>query len=129
MKFSYSDKEIFQILAFLRTFRNARMAEREFESIFNQYCKYNSSFRTLFTTHRALIDVLYSLDVLGWVEFQENYLSTKTIIHWHYRETKAIDEHHRLPWEIFDNALSETKFVIHNGATRYILGQHPRFSV
>lgn len=129
MKFSYSDAQIFQILAFLRTFRNARMAEREFESIFNKYCKYNSSFRTLFTSHRALIDVLYSLDVLGWVEFQENYLSTKTIIHWHYRETKAIDEHHRLPWEIYDNALSETKFVIHNGATRYILGQHPRFSV
>ena len=46
------------------------------------------------------MNVLYSLDVIGWVEFYDMHIGTKTITHWHYRETKAIDEHHRLPWEI-----------------------------
>lgn len=129
MKFSFSDGQISQILAFLQTFKSFRMTEAEFKSVYTRHCQYNKSFGALFTSHRALIDVLYSLDVIGWVEFYDMHIGTKTITHWHYRETKAIDEHHRLPWEIFDSAPPEPKFVIHNGATRFILGTAPRFAL
>lgn len=126
MKFSYSNEQIAQIFGLLRTIQKSRMTEREFKSLYDSYCRYNASFRKLFSSHRALIDVLYSLDVMGWVEFYENYQKTITITHWHYRETKAIDEHHRLPWEKFDNAPPDPKFVLHNGATKYILGTYNR---
>lgn len=124
MKFTYSDMEINQVFNMIKTAQKARITEVEFVVLFEKFCKLNPTFRNLFTDHRQLIDVLYSLDVLGWVEFHEVYGRTITKTHWHYREIKAVDEHHMLPWESFDEAPPTPKFVIHNGATKYLLGRY-----
>lgn len=123
MQFSFSNAEIDQVFDMLKTLKKARFSENEFIYMFNNFCNVHHAFRKRFEKHRKLIDVLYSLDVLGWVEFYEQYGKTITKTHWHYREIKAVDEHHSLPWLIFDEAPPVPKFVIHNGATKYLLGK------
>ena len=53
----------------------------------HKFCKINPAFGNRFVDHRKLIDVLYSLDVLGWVEFRERYGRT-TKMHWHYERLR-----------------------------------------
>mgnify|MGYP004706440043 CR=1 FL=1 len=117
MMFNYSPSEIKNTFELIKTLKKDSFSEKEFEIIFNQYCTATPSFSSLFSTHRQLIDVLYSLDIIGWIESSKYH--TKT--HWHYREVKAIDESYRLPWEQFDN-VRKAKLLIHKGASKHILG-------
>lgn len=126
MQFTFSKQEIDQVFDMVKSLKKARFSEAEFIFMFNKFCKINPAFGNRFVDHRKLIDVLYSLDVLGWVEFHEQYGRTTTKTHWHYREIKAVDERHMLPWIIFDDAPPVPKFVVHNGATKYLLGRFNR---
>lgn len=117
MMFNYSLSEIKTTFELIKTLKKNFFSEKEFEFIFNQYCTTNPSFSSLFSTHRQLIDVLYSLDIIGWIESDKYH----TKIHWHYREVKAIDESYRLPWEQFDT-VPTAKLLIHKGASKHILG-------
>lgn len=117
MMFSYTSAEIKNIFELVKTIRKDKLSEEDFKEVFEGYCRINPLFSTAFCTHRQLIDVLYSLDVIGWIEWHGNRSNT----HWHYREVKAIDESYRLPWEQFDRA-RESKLIIHKGASKHILG-------
>lgn len=117
MMFSYSSAEIKNIFELIKTFRSAYFSDKEFEKMYNQYCVTNNSFKLLFPTHRQLVDLLYSLDVIGWMEWAKYH----TKAHWHYREVKAIDEAYRLPWEQFDSTRNP-RLLIHKGASKHILG-------
>ncbi len=122
MRFSYTSDEINHIFRLLGTIKHTRITEQDFKILYTQYCRKNVIFRNTFSSLRSLVDVLYSLDVIGWVEFYDGYQGVRTKTHWHYRETNAIDEKHRFPWERFDNAPPTPKFILHSGATKYILG-------
>ena len=117
MMFNYSSDEIKSIFGLIKIIRKDSFYEDEFKRIYDMYCVENEDISRLFKSHRQLIDLFYSLDAIGWVEFFE--YSTAT--HWHYREIKAIDETYRLPWEQFDSAM-KAKFLIHKGACKHILG-------
>lgn len=121
LRFSYSEGEVFHIFNLITTVNKHRLSEDEFRVLYDYYCERVPKFKTLFSSHRALVDLLYSLDVVGWCEF-DSY-TKKVKVHWHYRETKAIDEQHRLPWEKYES-VSEAKLVIHTGATKYIVGRY-----
>lgn len=117
MMFSYSQAEIKSVFELIKTIRNDSFSERTLKNIFNSYCAVNPSFSSMFDSHRHFIDVLYSLDIVGWIEKNGSY----TKAHWHYREVKAIDETYRLPWEQFDSA-HKAMLLIHNGAGKHIVG-------
>ena len=121
MMFNYSMEEIKSIFELIKTIRSDSFSEETFQTVYDQYCAATPNFTTLFKTHRQLLDVLYSLDVVGWIEKGNYYTNT----HWHYREIKAIDEAYRLPWEQFDSA-RYAKLLIHKGASKHILGVSKR---
>ena len=121
MMFTYASEEIKSIFELIKTIHEDSFSEEEFKSVFEQYCANNPSFSSIFETHRRFIDCMYSLDVIGWIEYHCN--RTKT--HWHYREVKAIDELYRLPWEQFE-MVHHAKLLIHKGATKHILGTAKR---
>lgn len=117
MLFTFSSEtisEIFQILEMLQT---DRFKEDDFAGVYRQYCREHQDFQERFPSFRDLIDVLYSLDVLGWMEGSPKHAK----IHWHYREVKAIEESSRLPWDRFSSAINPA-LLIHNGASKHILG-------
>lgn len=122
MMFNYSLEEIKSIFELIKTMRTDTFTEEQFKIIYNQHCATIPEFSHLFGTHRKLLDILYSLDVVGWIE-RHGYYSY--MMHWHYRETKAIDESYRLPWEQFDSA-NNAKLLIHRGAGKHILGVSKR---
>ena len=124
MQFTYSSAEIKSIFELIKMMKSDTFEEEEFKKTFDAYCETNPKILSTFPTHRKLIDVLYSLDVLGWLE-HSSFDAKRTNAHWHYREVKAIDEAYRLPWEQFDNAL-HPKIMIHSGASKHILGQSKR---
>lgn len=117
MMFNYSIEDIKSIFELIKTIRNDSIYENTFKTVYDQYCDAAPKFKNLFATHRQLLDVLYSLDVVGWIETGQYHTNT----HWHYREIKAIDEAYRLPWEQFDSA-RYAKLLIHKGASKHILG-------
>ena len=117
MMFSYSLPVIKSIFEMTRTLRSYKFSENDFRAAYERYGDTHSGFFNEFPSHRQLIDVLYSLDMVGWIERVGN--SSK--MHWHYREVKAIDELYRLPWEQFDCATG-SKLLIHRGASKHILG-------
>lgn len=117
MMFHYSPSEIKSIFELIKTLKKDSFHETIFAQNFNRYCATTPSFSALFKSHRQLIDVLYSLDIIGWIEV--SYYYTKT--HWHYREVKAIDESYKLPWEQFDK-VRNARLLIHKGASKHILG-------
>lgn len=117
MMFNYSSDEIKSIFELMKVLNNDSFTEKKFETIYNQHCCNNDSFSAIFKNHRAMLDVLYSLDLIGWIEKYNHRTNT----HWHYREVKAIDEMYRLPWEQFDRA-NHALLIIHKGASKHILG-------
>lgn len=125
MMFNYSSDKIKSIFELIKVLTNDTFTEKEFETIYSQYCHNNSSFCAIFVSHRAMLDVLYSLDLIGWMErlvyFTNGHRIYHTNTHWHYREVKAIDEMYRLPWEQFDRA-TNPRLIIHKGASKHILG-------
>jgi hypothetical protein len=117
MMFKYSAETIKRIFELVKMLNSDTFTETRFKNIYWQYCNANPGFSSIFSGHRAMLDVLYTLDLVGWTEALEYRRNT----HWHYREVKAIDEMNRLPWERFDTA-RDAKLVIHNGASKHILG-------
>lgn len=117
MMFKYSAETIKKIFELVKMINADTFTEANFEKIYRQYCDSNTGFSSVFSGHRAMLDVLYTLDLVGWTEALRDHRNT----HWHYREVKAIDEMGRLPWERFDTA-RDAKLVIHNGASKHILG-------
>ena len=117
MMFNYSSEEIKNIFNLIKVLRTDSFAESTFEEMFTQYCRDNPSLSLSFKNHREMLDILYSLDIVGWKE----RILYHTNVHWHYREVKAIDEMYRLPWEQFDHA-AKAKLIIHRGASKHILG-------
>lgn len=117
LRFSYSNTEIMLMLNLIQTIGYSHITESDFKKRFERYCCSVPQFRKSFPSHRKLIDLFYTLDVIGWSESQNGDYA----MHWHYREIKAMDEQHRLPWEKFDYA-SNAKLVIHYGALKYITG-------
>ncbi len=126
MMFTYSGDEIRCIFELIKTITTDIISEEEFKTIFEQYCSKNKVLRSAFQNHRLILDELYSLDIIGWTETVEinNYLRKNT--HWHYREVKAIDEVHRLPWDRFDMA-NDSELVIHRGACKHVTGTRKRW--
>lgn len=121
MMFTYSSEEIKGIFELIKTIRADSFSEEEFKFVFEQYCANNVDFSSVFETHRQFIDCMYSLDVIGWIEYYKTRRHSRTKTHWHYREVKAIDELYRLPWKQFEIA-RRAKLLIHKGATKHILG-------
>jgi hypothetical protein len=117
MMFNYSAEEIKSIFNLIKVLRTDSFSEEEFKKIYEGHCENDKLFAPIFENHRQMLDVLYSLDLVGWIEFSRSYSS----VHWHYREVKAIDETYRLPWEQFDSA-RKRKLIIHKGASKHILG-------
>ena len=117
MMFDYPLSTIKSVFELIKTIKHGTFSENEFKTAFDYYCSVNPNFSTTFMSHRQLVNVLYSLDVIGWIE-KGRYWSQ---VHWHYREVKAIDEMYRLPWEQFDNA-HYARLLIHKGASKHILG-------
>lgn len=125
MQFTYSSSEIKSIFELIKMMKSDTFEEEVFKKTFDAYCETNPKILSTFPTHRKLIDVLYSLDVLGWLEHSpRNPERAKT--HWHYREVKAIDEAYRLPWEQFDKAF-DPKIMIHSGASKHIIGRAKKY--
>lgn len=117
MMFTYPSQQIKNIFELIKMMKHDSFPEHAFKATFDQYCKDNDSFKSMFQNHRQLIDVLYSLDIIGWIEGTKYH----TQAHWHYREVKAIDESYRLPWEQFDIGINP-RLLIHKGASKHILG-------
>lgn len=119
MMFNYSSEEIKSIFNLIKTIDTDPFEEDYFKKLYMQYCDVNPQFRSLFSDHRMLLNVLYTLDLIGWREKvgKMGYVNT----HWHYREVKAIDEANRLPWEQFDIA-KYPMLIVHKGASRHIMG-------
>ena len=117
MMFLFTSEEIRDIFQMLKSIRLEVFCESDFQIAFENYVSRNSNFASLFPTHRALLDKLYSLDMIGWYERFKN----QPKLHWHYREVKPIDESYRMPWEQIDIS-SNVKFMIHRGVRKNILG-------
>ena len=117
MMFQYDGEEIKDIFQMVRTIRKEVFTEKEFQTAFESYVVQHPTFRNLFATHRDVLNVLYSLDVVGWREVFRN----KMKMHWHYREVKAIDESCRMPWEEMEVA-ETVRIIIHRGASKHLLG-------
>lgn len=117
MKFNYSVDVVKSVFELLKTLNCDSFSANDFEKVYNLHCENNTDFKTAFADYRALIDVLYSLDIIGWTEWVPYRRNT----HWHYREVKAIDETYRFPWEQFCVA-NKPRLVVHRGATKHILG-------
>lgn len=117
MMFKYSGEEIKDIFQMIKTIRRPIFRENEFRNAFDLYVTEHPTFSVLFSTHREVLNVLYSLDIVGWRET----FSYHTKLHWHYREVKAIDESYRMPWEEIDIA-NNVQFLIHRGASKHLLG-------
>ncbi len=117
MMFQYSSEEIKDIFEMLKTMRVDRFTEAEFEVAYKRFVEQNANFAQLFPTYRAVLDKLYSLDLIGW----EELCGGRQKLHWHYREVKAIDESYRMPWERIESA-HRARIMIHRGANKNILG-------
>ena len=117
MMFSYTYDQIKQIFELIKVIKDDMFSEIRFKTIFEHYCTEYPSFLSIFPTYREVLNMWYSLDMIGW---KENFYSN-TRIHWHYREVKAIDETYKLPWEQITRSKNVT-FFIHKGASRNILG-------
>lgn len=118
MMFSFSGDMIKSIFDLVKTIRSDTITEGQFEDIYLRHCSNHPTFSETFANHRALLDILYSLDIIGWTE-KAMYKHRNT--HWHYREIKAIDETYQLPWARFDGA-KDAMLVVHRGACKHILG-------
>lgn len=117
LRFSYSSTEIMMMLNLIQTIEHPQISESDFKKRFDHYCNNIPQFRKYFPNHRDLIDLFYTLDVIGWSENSKgNYA-----IHWHYREIKAMDEQYRLPWEKYEFSCNP-QLVIHYGALKQITG-------
>ena len=117
MMFQYSSDTIKDIFQLVKSARTEIFKEADFRKVFIQYTKQNPHFLDTFKDYRSVLDMLYSLDIVGW---REKYIG-QIKLHWHYREVKAIDETYRLPWEQIANA-KKVHFLIHKGATKHLLG-------
>lgn len=117
MMFNYTGNEIRQMFDLIKMIKRDLFDEDDFKAIFNNFCKSQGSFKNLFPDYQQVLDVWYSLDLIGWQEG----LGKGTRVHWHYREVKAIDEVYRLPWE-YIHETDAVKFIIHKGASRNVLG-------
>ena len=117
MVFQYSFDEIKEIFSILKMMRADSFTEEEFCTAYKKYIEHNTDFVRLFSSYRAVLDKLYSIDLIGWRESYEG----KPKIHWHYREVKAIDESYCLPWEQMECA-NDVRILIHRGASKNILG-------
>jgi hypothetical protein len=110
MMFNYNSDEIKQIFELIKIMKFDTFSEIDFKIIFEQYCTTHPTFSHIFSTYRDVLDLWYSLDMIGWIEdFQ-----FKPRMHWHYREVKAIDETYKLPWEQIVRS-KDVKFTIHKG--------------
>lgn len=118
MMFSFSNDTIKSIFELVKAIKADTIPEKDFEEIYNRHCSRYKGFSEVFENHRSLLDVLYSLDIIGWTE-KAMYKHRNT--HWHYREVKAIDESYQLPWIRFDSA-NKAMLVIHRGACKHIVG-------
>jgi hypothetical protein len=108
--FNYNSDEIKQIFELIKIMKFDTFSEIDFKIIFEQYCTTHPTFSHIFSTYRDVLDLWYSLDMIGWIEdFQ-----FKPRMHWHYREVKAIDETYKLPWEQIVRS-KDVKFTIHKG--------------
>ena len=124
MTFSYSSDIVKSVFELLKALDRDSFSLSYFQKIFDLHCENNALFSAAFSSYRDLINVLYSLDVIGWTERvsprsngPRHYRNT----HWHYREVKAIDETYRFPWEQFSVAYMP-RLLVHRGATKHILG-------
>lgn len=117
MMFQYSSDTIKDIFQLVKSARTEVFGEAEFRKVFTLYIEQNPHFLYTFKDSRSVLDMLYSLDIVGW---RERYIG-QVKMHWHYREVKAIDETHRLPWEQIARA-KEVCFLIHKGAAKHLLG-------
>ena len=117
MMFKYSTEEIKQIFQLIKSIRKDTFNEGYFKDLYSEFIMNNPGFAGLFPDYRSVLDSLYALDIIGW---REIYYS-RSKVHWHYREVKAIDEVYRLPWEQIRMARN-VSFIIHRGASKHILG-------
>ena len=117
MMFQYKNEEIKDIFQMIRTIRKTFFSEKEFQEVFERYSETHPNISKLFSSHREMLDTLYSLDVIGWKET----FRYRPKVHWHYREVKAIDEVYRMPWEEMDLAF-EVKILVHKGASKHLMG-------
>lgn len=118
MMFSYSNDIIKSIFNLIKVIKTDTFSEEEFKTIYDHHCNSHEEFSDVFVNHRAVLDVLYSLDIIGWIEKAAPWRKN---IHWHYREVKAIDETYQLPWGRFDCA-TDAHLIIHRGACKHIVG-------
>lgn len=118
MMFNYNTETIKQIFELIKMVKNGSFSESDFKTIFEGYCKIYPSFSKVFPTYQDVLNMWYSLDMIGWME---SYEYGRPRMHWHYREVKAIDEDYKLPWEQIRRA-NNVIFTIHNGTSKNILG-------
>lgn len=116
MLFQYNQEEQNLIISFIRSLRRSVFTEMSFNTMHSHFMQTNAIFKEILNDRRKVLDVLYTLDIIGWKEVYKG----KTKIHWHYREIKAIDEVGRMPWEQIDNA-NELAFILHPGIRRYVV--------
>lgn len=117
MMFNYTSDEIKQIFELIKIIKKDKFIENDFKIIYKQYCNTYPLFLNIFPTYKDVLNVWYSLDMIGWMERYQY----KTRMHWHYREVKAIDETYKLPWEEIMKS-KDVKFTIHKGTSKNILG-------
>ena len=117
MMFLYSSEEIKDIFQMLKSIRREVFSENTFRTSYEAFVLSKPLFKEIFPDYRSLLDKLYSLDLIGWIEMFRD----QPKLHWHYREVKPIDESYRMPWEQIDRA-NRVKIIIHRGVSKNILG-------
>ncbi len=126
--FKYGSEDIKKIFELTKMIKEIKFGEKYIKELFEKYCENNSSMKVMFQNHRAFVDLMYTLDIIGWQEERRMKKKLKpgertpVDVHWHYREVKAIDESGRFPWDQFENA-NHPHLIIHIGARKHIVGR------
>lgn len=117
LMFDYTADETKQIFDLISTIGEKNITEERFKSGYEKYCKEYPQFQLLFESHREVLDVCYSVDIIGWSEVVNKH----PIFHWHYRDSKVYDETYELPWILIDKA-EDVKFRVHVGTGKKLMG-------
>ena len=118
LQFRYTESEVDTILNLTKMIRLRSFSEKVIIRMFDINAERKRLLETVFDSYKDFLNVLYSLNIIGWTEASAN---KKIKVHWCYRESRINAEDMVLPWGKITSK-KQVFFVVHECVGREIIG-------